>query len=171
MSTRTHPHPRKSTPAAKPGLSQRTLLLGGGVLLVIIIVAWLILSNATNSTTSNPFVPEVVNAPFARFNTTLIDHGDMQMEEVVESVFEVRNTGDQVLTILSEPRVELVRGCCPPRAIVSQSTLQPGETATIRLRFTMHDMMGGPHEFRVHVPTNDPTQPMIPLTILSNWIE
>jgi hypothetical protein len=35
----------------------------------------------------------------------------------------------------------------------------------------MHDMMGGPHEFRVHVPANDPTQTMIPLTILSNWIE
>ncbi|HYO88722.1 MAG TPA: hypothetical protein VER79_08735 [Candidatus Limnocylindrales bacterium] len=37
------------------------------------------------------------------------------------------------------------------------------------LRYTMHEGMGGPHEFRVHVITNDPRQPEIVLTSRSNW--
>jgi hypothetical protein len=45
----------------------------------------------------------------------------------------------------------------------------PGNEATITLRFTMHEGMGGQHEFRVHVLTNDPTQSEIPLTVLSVW--
>ena len=95
----------------------------------------------------------------------------MQMEAWAESVYTIQNTCSQTLRILEEPRVELVQGCCPPRAIVSQMTLRPGEQTTITLRYTMHNMMGGPHEFRVHVPTNDPTQSTILLTSLSNWIE
>ncbi|MCA9910441.1 MAG: hypothetical protein KC519_17410 [Anaerolineae bacterium] len=45
----------------------------------------------------------------------------------------------------------------------------PGDEATITLRFTMHEGMDGQHEFRVHVLTNDPTQPEIPLTVFSLW--
>ena len=33
----------------------------------------------------------------------------------------------------------------------------------------MHKGMDGPHEFRVHVLTNDPTQPEKLLTVLSDW--
>ncbi len=33
----------------------------------------------------------------------------------------------------------------------------------------MHEGMDGPHEFRVHVLTNDPQQPEKLLTVLSNW--
>jgi len=49
------------------------------------------------------------------------------------------------------------------------TTLQPGDEATVTLRFTMHEGMGGQHEFRVHVLTNDPTQPEILLTVRSTW--
>jgi len=38
------------------------------------------------------------------------------------------------------------------------------------MRYTMQEGMGGPHEFRVHVATNDPTQPTIFLTDLSMWV-
>ena len=34
----------------------------------------------------------------------------------------------------------------------------------------MHGNMGGPHEFRVHLQTNDPQEPTKYLTILSNWV-
>jgi hypothetical protein len=34
----------------------------------------------------------------------------------------------------------------------------------------MHAGMDGPHEFRVHLRTNDPAEPNRPLTILSNWV-
>jgi len=51
------------------------------------------------------------------------------------------------------------------------TTIAPGEETTVTLRFTMHEGMGGQHEFRVHVMTNDPTQPEILLTSLSMWGE
>jgi hypothetical protein len=38
------------------------------------------------------------------------------------------------------------------------------------MSFTMHEGMGGQHEFRVHLQTNDPVEPVKYLTVLSNWI-
>jgi len=35
----------------------------------------------------------------------------------------------------------------------------------------MHGSMGGQHEFRVHLLTNDPEEPEKLLTIRSNWVE
>lgn len=37
------------------------------------------------------------------------------------------------------------------------------------MEFMMHEGMDGPHEFRVHVLTSDPTQPEKLLTVLSDW--
>ena len=160
--------PAPIRPSARTLGSSRTILLIAVTAAVILIgIGLAIASNGANPAN----IPQVVGAPHAAVSTTLIDHGDVQMDDFVESIFQIDNTGDQVLVILDEPRVELVQGCCPPRAIVSDASLEPGEKATISLRFTMHEMMGGPHEFRVYVPTNDPTQPMIILTILSNWVE
>jgi hypothetical protein len=34
----------------------------------------------------------------------------------------------------------------------------------------MGDNMGGPHDFRVHLKTNDPQEPEKNLEVLSNWI-
>jgi hypothetical protein len=31
--------------------------------------------------------------------------------------------------------------------------------------------MEGPHDFRVHVRTNDPIEPEKELTVLSNWVQ
>jgi hypothetical protein len=47
--------------------------------------------------------------------------------------------------------------------------IKPGESTTLTLEFMMHGEMGGKHDFRVHLPTNDPTQPDLILTVLSNW--
>lgn len=38
------------------------------------------------------------------------------------------------------------------------------------LRFTMHEGMGGQHQFRVRLLTNDQTEPEKQLVSLSNWI-
>ncbi len=48
--------------------------------------------------------------------------------------------------------------------------LGPGKRTTLSLRFNMHGDMGGMHNFRVHIPTNDPEQPDFSLTVLSNWV-
>lgn len=48
--------------------------------------------------------------------------------------------------------------------------LPPGATTTLHMQFMMHGDMGGLHDFRVHLPTNDPAQPDQTLTVLSNWV-
>lgn len=39
------------------------------------------------------------------------------------------------------------------------------------MTFTMHAGMAGPHDFRVDLKTNDPTQPTKELVVLSDWVE
>jgi len=48
--------------------------------------------------------------------------------------------------------------------------LNPGERTSLMVRFMMHGDMGGPHDFRIHLPTNDPQQPDRQLVVLSNWV-
>lgn len=55
--------------------------------------------------------PQVVGAPRVQVTPEMIDHGDVRYGTPVESIFLVRNVGDQPLTILGEPRVELIEGC------------------------------------------------------------
>ena len=49
--------------------------------------------------------------------------------------------------------------------------LQPGESTTVMMKYMMHGDMGGPHDFRLHLLTNDPTQPDKEIKLLSNWVE
>jgi len=48
--------------------------------------------------------------------------------------------------------------------------LRPGESTTLTMEFMMHVGMEGNHDFRVHLPSNDPQQPDRILTVLSNWV-
>jgi len=49
--------------------------------------------------------------------------------------------------------------------------LKPGESTTVRSSvFMMHEGMDGPHEFAVHLKTNDPDQPDQVVSVLSNWV-
>jgi hypothetical protein len=48
--------------------------------------------------------------------------------------------------------------------------INPGQQATIRLEFTMHEGMDGPHDFRMQLKTNDPTAPVTELVVITNWI-
>ncbi len=50
-------------------------------------------------------------------------------------------------------------------------TLQPGESTVISMEYLMHGDMGGPHDFRLHLKTNDQTQPDKTVTLLSNWVQ
>lgn len=49
-------------------------------------------------------------------------------------------------------------------------TLNPGERTLVSMRFMMHGDMGGPHDFRLHLPSNDPANPDRELVVLSNWV-
>jgi len=48
--------------------------------------------------------------------------------------------------------------------------LKPGESTTITsTAFMMHEGMDGPHDFAVHLKTNNPAQPDKIVSVLSNW--
>lgn len=49
--------------------------------------------------------------------------------------------------------------------------INPGKTTTLTIEFTMSSGMGGPHDFRIHLATNDPSEDQEELVVLSNWIE
>jgi hypothetical protein len=48
--------------------------------------------------------------------------------------------------------------------------LKPGESTTLAMQFMMHGDMGGVHDFRVHLPSNDKNWSDKTLTVLSNWV-
>ncbi len=48
--------------------------------------------------------------------------------------------------------------------------LQPGDSTTLSMEFMMHGDMGGQHDFRVHLVTDDPAQPDRTVEVLSNWV-
>ncbi len=49
--------------------------------------------------------------------------------------------------------------------------LKPGESTIIQsTAFMMHEGMGGPHDFAVHLVTNDPQRPGLVVNVLSNWV-
>jgi hypothetical protein len=49
--------------------------------------------------------------------------------------------------------------------------LKPGESTTVESSvFMMHAGMDGPHDFAVHLKTNDPNTPDLVVHVLSNWI-
>ena len=49
--------------------------------------------------------------------------------------------------------------------------LNPGERTLVSMQFMMHGDMGGRHDFRLHLPTNDPAQPSKEVVVLSNWVQ
>jgi hypothetical protein len=148
---------------ARPPLWLITSIIGGVVVIAIVLLA------VSSGSQTTAYQPEVSGKPHAEVAQAEVDHGTQRFGQFVESVFTIRNIGDKPLTILHEPRVEIVEGCCPPRVSVSSATTQPGEETVVTLRYTMHEGMGGPHEFRVHVLTNDPTQTDVILTARSTW--
>jgi hypothetical protein len=74
-------------------------------------------SNQSGASQSSPtrfetsFTPEVTGAPRVMVPQEYIDYGDVKLGRTIKTVFEARSVGDQPLTILGEPQVELVEGC------------------------------------------------------------
>ncbi len=50
-------------------------------------------------------------------------------------------------------------------------TLQPGESTVVSMEYMMHGDMGGKHDFRLHLKTNDSAQPDKVVQILSDWVQ
>ncbi len=145
-------------------------LITAAAILVIGIVGLFLMSQNNRSALESASTPEVTGAPGIAIVQDSFDYGDVKLGNTVETVFKVRNVGDQDLVILKQPVVQVVEGCCPPKAVLSSSVIKPGQQGTVTVQFMMHEGMGGKHRFNIDLQTNDPKQPVKQLVILSNWI-
>ncbi len=83
------------------------VVLGG---LVLAGGAFLIVFASKNGQASN-YKPEVTRSARVSVSQDKIDYGEVKLGRTINTVFDVRNVGDQDLVIQGEPRVELVEGC------------------------------------------------------------
>ena len=101
---------KKQTPAPAPHSTNWPLVIGLGLFAVVLAVAALSLAGSRQNAQGGATAP-VAGAPRLSVPQTSVDLGAQRFETPVESVFTVSNTGDAPLTILGEPRVELIEGC------------------------------------------------------------
>jgi len=92
-------------PPKRPAWLVPAVLIAIGAALVAL--ALLVIQGGQQKTTAL----QVAGKPSAEIDQTRFDYGDVRVNTPVETVFRVKNVGDQPLTILGEPRVELVEGC------------------------------------------------------------
>lgn len=99
-----------------------------------------------------------------------IDMGYIKLGEYRTIKIKVTNTGDGVLRFKEQPYLEVVKGCCPPNISVGTMALDPGQSTYVETpEFMMHEGMDGPHDFAIHLKTNDPKTPEFLVHVLSDW--
>lgn len=154
-------------PVPETTKQRRRFLIAASVLTVAVVA---VIVGVLVTSQPKPFTPQVTGAPSLQIEQARYDYGDVHFGQPVQTVFHLRNVGDKPLNILNSPQVQVVKGCCPPKAQLTAQTIWPGQEATLTLNFSMHEGMGGDHEFRIPLETNDPAQPKQDLIVTSNWI-
>jgi hypothetical protein len=140
-----------------------------GSILALVAAGLLLAMNRSDA--GQPAVPVTVKgSPRLHVDQERIDFGDVPVGKMVTASFNLSNTGDQPLVFSHPPVPTVVEGCCPPRIQSGVTTLQPGQQTTLSMEFTMQIGMDGPHDFRIGLQTNDPSQPSKELVVLSNWV-
>lgn len=117
-----------------------------------------------------PYTPEVTGGPSLKVNTESLDLGKQKNLVPVLVSFEISNVGDKPLIFTEAPYIEVVKGCCPPTPDIGSMKLQPGQKTTLSFQLMMHEGMDGIHDFKVHIPNNDPAKKDQTLEVLSNWV-
>lgn len=85
--------------------------LPGTLAVVALAVVALLIWFAQKEQNTASFEPEVTGQAKAVIDKTDFDYGDVKLNTTIETVFRVRNTGDQPLVFLREPDVEVREGC------------------------------------------------------------
>lgn len=99
-----------------------------------------------------------------------IDFGYIKLGEYRNFKIKVTNNGSGVLRFKETPYIEVLQGCCQPDLTISTMALKPGSSAYVESPdFMMHQGMDGPHDFAVHLKTNDPQNPDMIVHVLSDW--
>ncbi|MBA4071176.1 MAG: hypothetical protein C0497_04965 [Gemmatimonas sp.] len=108
-------------------------------------------------------------APRLVVDKDVVNFGAVPYRKMIEAKFAITNGGKEVLEFTEAPYIEVVKGCCPPSPVLGKKSLKPGEGTTLSVSFMMYEGMGGLHDFRVHLRTNDPNMPDKTVQILSDW--
>lgn len=87
------------------------ILLGVAAGVLLVATAIMVINQQQQNSPAPGFVPEVSGAPRVSVSEEVVDYGDVPLNTTIETVFRVRNVGDEPLQILGEPQVELVQGC------------------------------------------------------------
>jgi hypothetical protein len=53
---------------------------------------------------------------------------------------------------------------------IGSMVIKPGDSTLVSMDYLMHDEMGGKHDFRLILRTNDPAEPIKEVQVLSNWV-
>jgi hypothetical protein len=146
---------------------RRTWALLGAVL-VIAGVGAAVASSHRSAVRHAPPAPHD-GAPRLLVDKEMVDFGAVPFRKKIEATFELSNGGREVLEFTAAPYIEVVKGCCPPSPVLGKKSLQPGEKTTLSVSFMMYQGMGGLHDFRVHLKTNDPMLPDRTVQVLSDW--
>ncbi len=83
----------------------------GGLLLVFVLFLIAQLNKGNQVSEASSFTPEVTGRPQVAVSQEKIDYGDVKLGNTIDTVIDVRNTGDQPLMIQGNPQVEVVEGC------------------------------------------------------------
>ena len=99
-----------------------------------------------------------------------IDFGYIKLGEYRSFKIKVTNNGTGTLRFKETPYIQVLKGCCQPDLTISSMNIKPGESAYVQSPdFMMHEGMDGPHDFAVHLKTNDPDNPDMAVHVLSDW--
>ena len=83
----------------------------GGLLLVFVLFLISQVNKGSQTSAASDFTPEVKGNPHVAVDQEKIDYGDVKLGNTINTVMDVRNTGDQTLLIQQNPQVEAVEGC------------------------------------------------------------
>ena len=157
--------PLEITPTTKRPRRIRVLLSAGLTAVVIGGVA----SGVSRTPMSMVAARPHEGAPLLVVDKDVIDFGAVPYRKMIEAKFAITNGGKEVLEFTEAPYIEVVKGCCPPSPVLGKKSLKSGERTTLSVSFMMYQGMGGLHDFRVHLRTNDPGMPDKTVQILSDW--
>lgn len=86
--------------------------------------------------------------------------GHIPLAFAVDPTWHLQNTSDHAVT-LGQPKVTVVKGCCPAEPILGTTTLAPGADTTLQFPTQMHPGMDGDHLFRLAVPVSGSGEPLV----------
>jgi hypothetical protein len=95
--------------------------------------------------------------------------GHVPLNIAVRPMWTLTNTSNAPLR-LGEPQAQIRAGCCPGPFVVSQRSLQPGESATMTFELGMGEGMDGWHDMGVYVPVRGADgDEVLELNVTGDW--